>query len=94
MFRNMFRKTSPSFEGARFQAAPRSSCIKRAFLTVALLALAVASPFVASAQQPTPANVTADLPAGAMQAKATATCLECHEARIILQQRLSKAAWA
>jgi len=34
-----------------------------------------------------------DLPAGAMQAKATTSCLECHEARIILQQRLSKAAW-
>jgi hypothetical protein len=28
-----------------------------------------------------------------MQAKATSACLECHEARIILQQRLSKAAW-
>jgi hypothetical protein len=36
---------------------------------------------------------TADLPAGAMQAKATTACTECHEARIILQQRLSKAAW-
>jgi hypothetical protein len=34
-----------------------------------------------------------DLPAGAVQAKATTSCLECHEARIILQQRLSKAAW-
>ena len=34
-----------------------------------------------------------DLPAGALQAKATTSCLECHEARIILQQRLSKAAW-
>ena len=28
-----------------------------------------------------------------MQGKATTACLECHEARIILQQRLSKAAW-
>src|ERR1700688_2245188 len=34
-----------------------------------------------------------DLAAGAMQAKAMTSCLECHEARIILQQRLSKAAW-
>ena len=36
---------------------------------------------------------TADLPAGSMQGKTTTSCLECHEARIILQQRLSKAAW-
>ena len=34
-----------------------------------------------------------ELPAGAMQAKATTACTECHESRIILQQRLSKAAW-
>jgi hypothetical protein len=45
------------------------------------------------AQKSAPANATVDLPAGAMQAKATTACLECHEARIILQQRLSKAAW-
>lgn len=33
------------------------------------------------------------LPAGPIQAKATTACAECHETRIILQQRLSKAAW-
>ena len=60
---------------------------------VVLFALSVALPFSASAQKSAGANVTADLPAGPMQAKATTACLECHEARIILQQRLSKAAW-
>lgn len=33
------------------------------------------------------------LPAGAMQEKATEACSNCHEARIIVQQRLSKPAW-
>src|SRR2546421_2837579 len=33
------------------------------------------------------------LPAGPTQEKAVAACLSCHEARIIVQQRLSKAAW-
>jgi hypothetical protein len=47
----------------------------------------------AQAQKPAGASLTADLPAGPMQAKATTSCLECHEARIILQQRLPKAAW-
>jgi hypothetical protein len=42
---------------------------------------------VASAQSPS-------LPAGAAQAKVTTACTECHESRIILQQRLSKPAWA
>ena len=32
-------------------------------------------------------------PPGAMQQRRTTACLECHEARIILQQRLSKATW-
>ena len=34
------------------------------------------------------------LPPGAMQEKAAAACSTCHEARIIVQQRLSKPAWA
>jgi hypothetical protein len=36
---------------------------------------------------------SAELPAGPRQAKATTACTECHDARIILQQRLSKATW-
>jgi len=34
-----------------------------------------------------------DLPEGPLHAKAITACTECHEARILLQQRLSKAAW-
>lgn len=79
----MFRKMPPN--------AKKS--LANTLVAIAMLALAAASPFWALAQKPTPASVTADLPAGAIQAKATTACLECHEARIILQQRLSKAAW-
>jgi len=34
-----------------------------------------------------------DLPPGPVAAKFKTACLECHDAGIILQQRLSKAAW-
>ena len=34
-----------------------------------------------------------ELPAGPGKGKAEAACLTCHEARIIVQQRLSKATW-
>lgn len=60
---------------------------------VGILAIAVILPMGSRAQKSGTPNVIADLPAGPMQAKATTGCLECHEARIILQQRLSKAAW-
>ena len=40
--------------------------------------------------QPPPPS---DLPLGDMQGKARTACLECHDGRIILQQRLSKATW-
>lgn len=59
---------------------------------VAVVIIAVL-PFWALSDKPLTAKPTEDLPAGAMQAKATTACLECHEARIILQQRLSKGAW-
>ena len=60
---------------------------------LALLLLVAASPLWAQEQKPAPTNATEDLPGGSMQAKATTACTECHETRIILQQRLSKAAW-
>ena len=64
----------------------------RLALALISFALMLSGPF-ASSQKPAAPKLTEDLPAGAMQARATTSCLECHEARIILQQRLSKAAW-
>ena len=60
-------------------------------IALTLLALGLGGPFAWS-QKPA-APLTENLPPGPMQAKATTSCMECHEARIILQQRLSKAAW-
>jgi len=40
-----------------------------------------------------PAQSVPALPPGPMKQLATTACTECHESRIILQQRLSKAAW-
>ena len=54
-------------------------------LTVALICVAAGA-----ADKPSPNE---ELPAGPLQEKAAALCLSCHEARIIVQQRLSKAAW-
>lgn len=59
-----------------------------------VLVLATTFQLTAFAQKPAVAKTTEVLPAGPMQAKATTACTECHEARIVLQQRLSKAAWA
>ena len=36
---------------------------------------------------------SADLPPGPMRAKIKTTCLECHNSRIIVQQRLTQIAW-
>ncbi len=58
-----------------------------------LLAIMAVTGVVSVAQKSTATKLTEDLPRGPMQAKATTACLECHEARVLLQQRLSKAAW-
>src|SRR5271157_1710047 len=72
-------------------SAVRSGAARR-FAMLLALGLASITVFAAFGQNAAPA--TEDLPPGPMQAKATTSCLECHEARIILQQRLSKGAWA
>jgi hypothetical protein len=58
---------------------------------ILLVLIALSSPALISAQNS--AKFNEELPAGVMQQKATTACLECHEARIILQQRLSKSVW-
>jgi len=80
----------------RFARVPhfcRVLCGRSGDLPRLLLAAIVAATTVASFAQMPATKLTEDLPPGPMQAKATTSCLECHEARIILQQRLSKAAW-
>ena len=57
------------------------------FVLLFTLAICIAG---SAAEQP---SGNADLPAGAVQNKARTACTTCHDAHIILQQRLSKAAW-
>ena len=58
---------------------------RAAFLGIALLGCAV---LLAAQSAP-----NEQLPAGPAKDKADAACLTCHEARIIVQQRLGKPAW-
>ena len=57
-------------------------------LSVVISAVLLCATLPARAQSP-----NAPLPPGEAKEKAGAACLTCHEARIIVQQRLSKAAW-
>ena len=75
-----------------YSRCPLSHLFVLIFSTVLVAVAGVPAFWAQSAAPPVP-KATEDLPAGPMQAKATTACLECHEARIILQQRLSKAAW-
>ncbi len=58
----------------------------RPLSAIALLVLISMYSIALRAQSP-------ELPPGPAQAKVRAACLECHDAGIIVQQRLSKAAW-
>jgi hypothetical protein len=53
----------------------------------------IAVPLLALGSLPLLRAQSPELPAGPMQAELTTACTECHESRIISQQRLSKAAW-
>src|SRR5438552_10006136 len=55
---------------------------------VILLVVLLGATVISSASSP-----NEELPAGPMKEKAAGACLSCHEARIIVQQRLGKAAW-
>jgi hypothetical protein len=59
--------------------------LKLFFCCLVALGMAV----TASAQS----RIGNDLPAGSGQAKARTACTICHDSHIIVQQRLSKAAW-
>lgn len=63
-------------------------------LNTIILTLAVLTATAALAGESSPnSNSNDQLPAGPAKEKAEAACLTCHEARIIVQQRLSKPAW-
>jgi hypothetical protein len=57
---------------------------------ILLLVVLVAAAFAGESAP----SANTQLPAGAMQEKAAEACSTCHEARIIVQQRLAKPAWA
>jgi len=81
-----------SRSATRKQSAVVRGCMALPAIAI-VTALSFSAPAAAPAQQSAQAKMTEDLPSGAMQAKTTTACTECHEARIIVQQRLSKAAW-
>jgi hypothetical protein len=66
---------------------PSASKLRTIILTLALFSAALA---LAGESSPNPSE---QLPAGPTKEKTEAACLTCHEARIIMQQRLSKPAW-
>lgn len=71
--------------------AVRPGKARQLTMLMAILTTVAVTTLVTAAQTET--KPTEDLPAGPMQAKAIVSCQECHEARIIVQQRLGKAAW-
>ena len=65
----------------------------RSIISVAAIAVALVCAAGNPPKQAASASVNPQLPAGAMQQKATTACMECHDARILVQQRLDRKAW-
>ena len=77
-------------------AVPRLACVAMTMLVAAssLWPQSDSSPQTLMGGDKTPKiPFASSLPPGSMSEKATTACTECHEARIIVQQRLTKAAW-
>lgn len=74
-------------------SAVRPGIAGRLAIRIAVATILVSIYCILTSAQGISVKPTEDLPPGAMQQKATTACTECHEARIIVQQRLSKAAW-
>jgi len=73
-------------------AEGRASKLRK--LSTIILTLVVFGAAVALAgESSSNSNSNDQLPAGPMQEKAVAACSTCHEARIIVQQRLTRPAW-
>ncbi len=68
--------------------APGSRIRSRLLLETMLVAFVLSLSFLRLLWAQSP-----DLPPGSARAKVSNACLECHESRIILQQRLGTATW-
>ena len=68
---------------------PKANLALLSFTALVVLALAL----LCTAADVAQSSPNEQLPAGPAKEKAEAACLTCHEARIIVQQRLGKTAW-
>jgi len=91
----MFSKVSPSLKRFLLKTLLVASAVALLALTASLFwAQSKQSPqVIMGLQKPPRVGTVVALPSGPMAEKAANACTECHEARIIVQQRLSKTAW-
>src|SRR6202166_4954664 len=71
----------------------KSMLRKLSTIILTLVVFAAAAALAGESSSNSNSNSNDQLSAGPAKEKAEAACLTCHEARIIVQQRLSKPAW-